>query len=64
MKLYEVTYKTWNDSFSGLNFRRMLAIGDDSNDAIQRAKKQVDKDARDFSATEIREVMGCKIRVE
>lgn len=63
MKLYEVTYKTWNMYFSGLDSQRMLAVGNNSEDAIRRAKERTEKDARDFRAFEIAEVMGCKIRV-
>ena len=63
MKLYEVTYKTWNMYFSDLNNQRMLAVGKDSEDAIQRAKRHAEKDARDFRASEIAEVMGHRIRV-
>lgn len=63
MKLYEVTYKTWNMYFSDLNSQRMLAVGKDSEDAIQRAKRRAEKDARDFRASEIAEVMGHRIRV-
>lgn len=63
MKLYEVTYKTWNMNFSNLNSQRMLAIGNNPEDAIQRAKERTEKDARDFRASEIAEVMGYKVRV-
>ena len=63
MKLYEVTYKTWNIHFSGLDSQRMLAVGNSPEDAIRRAKKHAEKDARDFQASEIAEVMGYKIRI-
>ncbi len=63
MKLYTVTYHTWNGSFSGLNYNEMLAVGTDPDDAINRVKARVDKDARDFSAFEIKTVMGCDVYV-
>lgn len=64
MKLYEVTFKTWNGSFSDLNSNRMLAVGGSPEDAIRRAKERTDGDARDFRATEISDVMGYKIQVK
>ena len=63
MKLYEVTYKTWDMYSSSLDSQRMLAVGNSPEDAIRRAKRRTEKDARDFRASEIAEVMGYKIRI-
>lgn len=63
MKLYEVTFNTWNDSFSGLHGHKTLAVGTDSKDAILRVRQNTERDARDFKATEIKTVLtgaeGC-----
>ena len=48
MKLYEVTFNTWNDSFSGLHGHKTLAVGTDSKDAILRVRQNTERDARDF----------------
>lgn len=64
MKLYKVTYKTWNTSFSKLLDREKLSVGKDEEEAIQKVKSVVDNDARDFEAKEITEVFGHKICVE
>lgn len=61
MKLYSVAYSTWNSSFSDLNRHNILAVGTGAEDAIQRAKETVEKDAMDFRAQEITDVMGFKI---
>ena len=61
MKLYSVTYSTWNGSFSGLNRHSILAVGNGAEDAIQRTKEMVERDARDFRAEEISDVMGFRI---
>ena len=61
LKLYSVTYNTWNMYFSDLIPNDMLAVGTDPEDAIQRTKELVEKDARDFEAKEITNVMGFKI---
>lgn len=61
LKLYSVTYNTWNMYFSDLIPNDMLAVGTDPEDAIQRTKEMVEKDARDFEAKEITNVMGFKI---
>lgn len=63
MKLYEVTYYTWNMYFSDLDRCRMFAVGKSSEDAIQRAKKRAERGARDFRATEITKVMGYEVQV-
>lgn len=61
MKLYSVAYSTWNSSFSDLNRHNILAVGTGAEEAIQRAKEIVEKDAVDFRAQEITNVMGFKI---
>ena len=43
--------------------REMLAVGRDAEDAISRARKEADKDATDFEAWEITNIMGYKIAV-
>ena len=64
MKLYSVTYSTWNGSFSDLNRHNVLAVGNGAEDAIQRTKEMVERDARDFRAEEISDVMGFRIYTE
>ena len=61
IKLYSVTYSTWNSSFSDLNRHSILAVGNGAEDAIQRTKEMVERDARDFRAEEISDVMGFRI---
>ncbi len=61
LKLYSVTYNTWNMYFSDLIPNDMLAVGTDPEDAIERTKEMVEKDARDFQAKEITNVMGFQI---
>ncbi len=61
MKLYSVAYSTWNGSFSDLNRHNILAVGTGAEEAIQRAKETVEKDAMDFRVQEITNVMGFKI---
>ena len=61
MKLYSITYSTWNNSFSDLNRHNILAVGNGAEDAIQRTKEMVERDARDFRAEEISDVMGFRI---
>ena len=63
MKLYEVTFNTWNDSFSGLHGHKTLAVGTDSKDAILQVRQNTERDARDFKATEIKTVMGYQVWV-
>lgn len=63
MKLYEVAFNTWNISFSGLNCHKVLAVGVSSEDAISRVQQTVERDARNFKASEIKEVMGHKVLV-
>ena len=60
LRLFKVTYKEWNHTFSGKNWREMLAVGRDAKDAISRARKEADKDATDFEAWEITNIMGYK----
>ena len=60
LRLFKVTYTEWNHTFSGKNRREMLAVG---RDAISRARKEADKDATDFEAWEITNIMGYKIAV-
>lgn len=64
MKLYKVEYRTWNCFMSDLIDREMLSIGNNKNEAISLVMKNVDKDARDFKATEINNVFGHNILVE
>lgn len=63
MRLYSVAYCKWNSTFSDLIQRQMLSVGEDAEEAVENAKRAADSDARDFSAEEIREVMGHKIMV-
>lgn len=63
MKLYQVGYYAFNDSFSDMKFYHMLAVGTSSEDAIERAKKVAPKEARDFRAYPVYDVMGYRIRV-
>ena len=38
LRLFKVTYKEWNNSFSGKIRGEMLAVGKNAEDAISRAK--------------------------
>jgi len=64
LKLYRVTYKVWNSTFSDLLPREELSIGVHGEDAIRRLREKTDKDARDFDAREIKEVLGHRVIVE
>ncbi|BFL45677.1 hypothetical protein [Lactonifactor longoviformis] len=64
LKLYKVTYKVWNSTFSDLLQREELSIGVHGEDAVRRIREKADKDARDFNAWEITEVLGRSIIVE
>ena len=64
MKLYKVEYKTWDMFFSGLFDNEMLSVGKNEEDAINRVKSVVERDARDFEATEIKSIFGHNIVVE
>jgi hypothetical protein len=64
MKLYRVEFKTWNMFFSGMNDNEMLSVGNNEEEASSRVKSVVDKDARDFEATEINKIFGYNILVE
>ena len=61
LKLYSVAFFTWNESFSNLDRHDVLAVGYEMKDAIQRVKEAAERDAGDFTATEITDVMGFKI---
>ena len=61
LKLYSVAFFTWNESFSNLDRHDVLAVGYEMKDAIQRVKEAAERDARDFTATEITDVVGFKI---
>lgn len=61
MKLYNVKYKVWNNSFSGLNEHEKLSVGKNKKEAIDRVKEIVDKDARNFDAEEISSIFGYRI---
>ncbi len=63
MKLYRVDYYEWNYTFSDLLLRQMLSVGKDAEEAIANVKPKADSDARNFSAKEIKTVMGHKIMV-
>lgn len=63
MKLYKIEYKTWNIFFSDLIDREMLSVGTNEEEAIDKVKAVVNKDARDFKATEINKVFGYDIIV-
>lgn len=64
MKLYRIKYKTWNMFFSDLNDNEMLSVGNNEEEAINRVKSVVKKDARDFEAMEVDNVFGYNIVVE
>jgi hypothetical protein len=64
MRLYRVEYKTWNWTFSNLIDNEMLSVGNNEEEAIQRVKSVVEKDARDFEAMEINNIFGYNILVE
>ena len=64
MKLYSVSYREWDMFFSNLNDCRKLSVGENKEDAIERVKQVVAKDARDFNVCEIKTVFGHKITVE
>ena len=64
LKLYQVSYRVWNSSFSTLSERERLSIGEDEDEAIERIKETADRDARDFTAKEVSNVFGCAIRVD
>lgn len=63
MKLYSVAYYRWNSTFSDLIPGQMLSAGNDAEEAIASAKQAAGSDAGNFSATEVKEVMGHKIVV-
>ncbi|GHU38650.1 hypothetical protein FACS1894105_12810 [Clostridia bacterium] len=63
LSLYSVTYRDLTSDFSGVIARSVLAVGKDENDAIQNAKKEAEKDSRDFKANKIKAVMGMTISV-
>lgn len=64
MNLYRVTYKQWNDSFSGMYDCEELSVGENEKEAIARVKKIAGNDARDFEAERITNVFGKKIIFE
>ena len=63
MRLYRVEYYEWDCTFSDLVPRRTLSVGKDAEEAIANAKRLAARDARAFSAEEIKTVMGHKIMV-
>ena len=63
LKLYRVIYNVWNSSFSDLLLREEISIGINGEDAIGRLKEKIDRDARDFEAHEIAEVLGHRVIV-
>lgn len=58
MKLYNVTYRQWNDSFSDMYDCEELSVGNTPEEAIEKVKNNVEKDARDFEAEDISKVFG------
>jgi len=64
MNLYEVSYHTWNNSFSDLNAHSELSVGISEEDAITKLKALKVKDCRDFTARKIEKVMGYEILVK
>ncbi len=64
LKLYRVTYKIWNSTFSDLIPREALSIGVHEADAIRRLKPGAERDAREFEAKIITEVQGHRIIIE
>lgn len=64
MKLYIVKYKTWNMFFSDLNDNEMLSVGSNEEEAINQVKSVVARDARDFEATEVKNIFGYNVVVE
>lgn len=64
MRLYMVTYKEWDVCFTNLHIRQALSIGNNEVEAINRAKEDADKYARDFQAQEINQVYGHEIIVK
>jgi len=64
LKLYRITYKAWNRTFSELISKEALSIGVHEADAIQRLKSEAASDTREFGAELITEVQGHRIIVE
>lgn len=64
MKLYSVSYREWDMFFSNLIDCTKLSVGENKDEAIERVKQVVAKDARDFKACKIKAVFGHKITVE
>lgn len=63
MRLYRVTYGEWNSTFTMLVPRQTLSVGRDEEEAIANAKAEADSGARNFSAKEVKEVMGHRVTV-
>lgn len=64
MKLYRVEYKVWDMFCSKLYDREKLSVGKNKEEAIDRVRDIVDKDARDFNAEEIESVFGYNIAIK
>jgi len=72
MDLYEVSYRSWNSSFSDLINHSSLSVGTSGGDAIDRFKDKLTEagyntdggDFRDFKAKKIEKVMGYKILIQ
>ena len=64
LKLYRVEYETWDTFFSETYNYEMLSIGRNEEEAIERVKSVVAKDARGFSAKEITKVFDHAITIE
>ena len=65
VKLYKVNYVVWTDDYGFLN-KEMLSIGNDVNDAVNRAKSYVEfsnPSAQNFEAEEIDQLLGHKILI-
>ena len=66
MNLYNVSLKLWNEAFSGFLNTKMLSVGENREDAINRVKHIIFKDAEgfEFEAEKIDKVMGYDIIVK
>lgn len=61
MNLYRVEYREWNTYFSDMYKCEQLSVGKTEQEAIDRVKEVVAKDARFFEAEKISNVFGYKV---
>lgn len=61
MNLYRVEYREWNTYFSDMYKCEQLSVGENEQEAIDRVKEVVAKDARFFEAEKISNVFGYKV---